>query len=86
MVDVQFDGIERGDAFVTFTRPGLQPGVREIGHIPGVLAVEGQRIVPVRLRAGHRTYRIALTGLPSVGAARAARQRPGARHAAERRA
>jgi putative ABC transport system permease protein len=25
--------------------------------------VEGQRIVPVRLRAGHRTYRIGLTGL-----------------------
>lgn len=63
MVAVQFDGIERGDAFVTFTDPVSGRAVREIGHIPGVLAVEGQRIVPVRLRAGHRTYRIGLTGL-----------------------
>lgn len=63
MVAVQFDGIERGDAFVTFTDPVSGRVVREIGHIPGVLAVEGQRIVPVRLRAGHRTYRIGLTGL-----------------------
>ena len=63
MVAVQFDGIERGDAFVTFTDPLSGRAIREIGRIPGVLAVEGQRIVPVRLRAGHRTYRIALTGL-----------------------
>jgi putative ABC transport system permease protein len=63
MVQVQFDGIERGDAFVTFTDPLSSRAAREIGHIPGVLAVEGQRIVPVRLRAGHRTYRIGLTGL-----------------------
>ena len=63
MVAVRFDGIERGDAFVTFTDPLSGRAIREIGHIPGVLAVEGQRIVPVRLRAGHRTYRIALTGL-----------------------
>ena len=63
MVAVQFDGIERGDAFVTFSDPVSSRAVREIGHIPGVLTVEGQRIVPVRLRAGHRTYRIGLTGL-----------------------
>ncbi|WP_414470975.1 ABC transporter permease [Microvirga sp. M2] len=63
MVAVQFDGIERGDAFVTFTDPVSGRAVREIGHIPGILAVEGQRIVPVRLRARHRTYRIGLTGL-----------------------
>jgi putative ABC transport system permease protein len=63
MVEVQFDGIERGDASVTFTDPVSRRAIREIGRIPGVLAVEGQRIVPVRLRAGNRTYRIGLTGL-----------------------
>ncbi|MBF9197382.1 ABC transporter permease [Microvirga terrestris] len=63
MVAVQFNGIERGDAFVTFTDPVPGRAVREIGHTPGILTVEGQRIVPVRLRAGHRTYRIGLTGL-----------------------
>lgn len=67
MVAVQFDGIERGDAFVSFTDPLPSRAVRELAGLPGVLAAEGQRIVPVRLRAGYRTYRIGLTGLP-VGA------------------
>jgi putative ABC transport system permease protein len=31
---------------------------------PGVLAIEGQRIVPVRFRAGHRTYLTSVVGLP----------------------
>jgi putative ABC transport system permease protein len=63
MVEVQFEGIERGDAFVTFSDPVSRRALREIANVPGVLAVEGQRIVPVRLRAGHRTYRLGLTGL-----------------------
>lgn len=63
MVAVQFDAIERGDAVVTFTDPVAGRAVRELAAIPGVLAVEGQRIVPARLRAGHRTYRIAITGI-----------------------
>jgi putative ABC transport system permease protein len=63
MVEVQFDGIERGDAIVSFTDPIPSRAVREIAAVPGVLAVEGQRVVPVRLRAGHRTYRLGLTGI-----------------------
>jgi putative ABC transport system permease protein len=73
MVAVQFEGIERGDATVTFSDPVSSRAVREIAHLPGVLAVEGQRVLPVRLRAGHRTYRSSLTGLAPDGELRVPR-------------
>jgi len=37
---------------------------RELEHLPGVSRAEAMRAVPVRLVAGHRQYRTALTGLP----------------------
>ncbi len=64
MVELQFDRIERGDAFVALTDPRPARAVREMARLPGVLAAEGQRIVPVRLRAGQRSRLLALTGLP----------------------
>ncbi|WP_211863736.1 ABC transporter permease [Neoroseomonas soli] len=64
MVELQFDRIERGDAFVALTDPRPSRAVREMARLPGVLAAEGQRIVPVRLRAAQRSRLLALTGLP----------------------
>lgn len=64
MVDLQFDRIERGDAFVAFTDPRPSRAVREVARLPGVLAAEGHRIVPVRLRAAQRSRLLAVTGLP----------------------
>jgi len=63
MIDVSFSRIERGDAFVTFSDPTPMSALHELRTIPGVLLAEGQRIVPVRLTAGHRTYRTSLVGL-----------------------
>ena len=63
MVDVAFGRIERGDAFVTFSTPVPARALYELQSVPGVLLAEGQRIVPVRLVAGHRTYRTSLVGL-----------------------
>jgi len=64
MMTVQFSAIERGDATVAFTEPVTQRARREIARMPGVLYAEGFRVVPVRLRAGPRTYRTAVLGLP----------------------
>ena len=64
MMTVQFSAIERGDATVTFTEPVTTRASREIAHFPGVLQVEGVRVVPVRLRVGARSYRTAVVGLP----------------------
>ncbi len=73
MVELQFDRFERGDAFVALTDPRPSRAVREMARLPGVLAAEGQRIVPVRLRAAQRSRLLAVTGLPADAALRVPR-------------
>jgi len=66
MVDLQFNLVERGNTAITFPHPMDRAIVRELARLPGVLAVEGQRIVPVRLRAGHRSYLTSVIGLAAA--------------------
>jgi putative ABC transport system permease protein len=63
MIDVQFNAVEREDASVVLTDPREARVRHEIEQLPGVSQVEGAREVPVRLRAGHRTYRTGIIGL-----------------------
>ncbi len=63
MVELQFHLVERGNTSITFPHPMDRAIVRDLARLPGVLAVEGQRIVPVRLRAGHRSYLTSVIGL-----------------------
>lgn len=63
MIDVQFNAAEREDASVVLTEPREARVRHEIEQLPGVSRVEGAREVPVRLRAGHRTYRTGIIGL-----------------------
>ena len=66
LVSVQFNSIERGDAQVVFAEPVTGRAKYEIAHLPGVLFTESARSVPVRLRAGHLSYRTAISGLPET--------------------
>ena len=63
MIDVQFNLVERGNVTVTFPHPMDRSIIRDLAREPGVLAVEGQRIVPVRLRAGQHSYLTSVFGL-----------------------
>jgi putative ABC transport system permease protein len=63
MIDVQFNLVERSNMTVSFPHPRSRNIVGDLAREPGVLAVEGQRIVPVRLRAGHRSYLTSVIGL-----------------------
>lgn len=63
MVDMQFNLVERGNTTVTFPHPMDRSIIRDLVREPGVLAAEGQRIVPVRLRAGQRSYLTSTIGL-----------------------
>jgi putative ABC transport system permease protein len=63
MMDLAFARAQRQDATVSFTRPVSTPAVHELRAIPGVLAAEPFRTVPVTLRSGPRSYRTALTGV-----------------------
>ena len=51
---------------ITITLDGARPwrAVSDIAHIPGVVNAEGERAVPVRLRAGPRFRTTAIVGLP----------------------
>lgn len=63
MTMVQFGLVERGNATLSFTQAVDDRVIGNLAREPGVLAVEGQRDVPVRLRAGPRSYLTAVIGL-----------------------
>lgn len=64
MIDTQFNLVERGNTVVTFPNPLDRRIVGDLAKETGVLAAEGERIVPVRLRAGQRSYLTSVIGLP----------------------
>ena len=67
MIEIQFELVERGNMTVTFPHPLDRAVIGDLAREPGVLVVEGHRIVPVRLRAAHRSYLTAMIGLPPGG-------------------
>lgn len=66
LIDHQFSVAMRQDATVSFVDPRPGRTLFEIAHLPGVLDVEPIRVVPVRLRAGHRSRTLVITGLPAI--------------------
>jgi putative ABC transport system permease protein len=62
-MDVQFNMVQRAQVNVGFVEPVPRDVRWELGRLPGVKQVEVTRSIPVRLRAGHRSYRTAVTGL-----------------------
>ena len=62
LIDVQFERAMREDMNVTFAEPIEERALRDLAHVPGVLAVEGMREVPVRFRNGFRYRDSALIG------------------------
>jgi putative ABC transport system permease protein len=65
LITMQFSVAERQDVTVTFVEPRSATARYALERLPGVLAVEPQRTVAARLRAGHRSRNLALTGVPS---------------------
>lgn len=63
LLDTQYRLVLRMDVHLTFNEPVPARVSSELRHLPGVLAVETYRSVPVRLVVGHRDYRTAILGL-----------------------
>jgi putative ABC transport system permease protein len=63
MADLQFRNVEREDLTVSFAQPRPARASRELAHIAGVTRVETYRATPVRIRAGHRSRQVVITGL-----------------------
>lgn len=66
----QFNRLQREDLSVNLTRPRPLGALQEISGFPGVIAVEGYRLVPVRIRFRNHKREITLTGWPSKAAMR----------------
>ena len=64
LLDFQWTLAQRQDVTVTLIEPGSAAAFNDIRHFPGVIHAEEFRSVPVRLRFGHRSHRLAVTGVP----------------------
>jgi putative ABC transport system permease protein len=80
MMDRQFRVIQREDVAVGFNREVDPAAVGELARLPGVVLAEGYHTVPVELSRGHRTRRLALTGLSPEGTLRRMTDPSGASH------
>ena len=64
MLRLALEDALRADATVTFIHPVSHAALDELARLPGVRAVEPVREEPAILRAGPRSRRVALTGMP----------------------
>lgn len=64
LIDVTFFMADRQDASLSFFEKRSQDVLHQVRRLPGVLAVEPQRDVPVRIRKGPIERRITITGRP----------------------
>ena len=65
IIDVTYNRTDRQDASITFVRERSQAALFAATALPGVMAAEPFRSVPVKIRHGHIERRIAITGKPA---------------------
>jgi putative ABC transport system permease protein len=63
LIDFQFFRVQRNDLVVTFAETSSSDALAEVRHLAGVVRCEPFRSVPVRLRYGVRSRRLAILGL-----------------------
>lgn len=64
MIDVYYHQAQRQDVSVGLVEPQSREILRDLGRLPGVLVTEPFRGVAARLRAGTRSKRTAIEGVP----------------------
>lgn len=64
VMESQFRHAQRHDLMVTFVRGARADVLHDIENLRGVHAVVPTRTIPVRVRAGHHSRRVAIQGLP----------------------
>jgi len=67
IVQVQFRTAQRDDVTISLFEPHGEQARYDINHLTGVLRSEPFRIVPARLRFGHRSKRVGLLGMEPSG-------------------
>jgi putative ABC transport system permease protein len=64
IMSFQWEDAQRQDATLSLIEPGSSGAFSDMRHLPGVMSAEPFRSVPARLRFGHRSRRLGVTGLP----------------------
>jgi putative ABC transport system permease protein len=64
ILSFQWSLAARQDATVSLIEPSSAATLNDLLHLPGVMNAEPFRSVPARLRFGHHSRRLAVTGLP----------------------
>lgn len=67
MIQIQFETAQREDMTVMLNEPRPSRVRADVLHLPGVLRSEPFRLVPARLRSGHRSRRVEVLGLTPGG-------------------
>ena len=67
LVQVQFRTAQRDDVTISLVEPLGEQARYDVNHLTGVLHSEPFRMVPARLRFGHRSKRIGLLGMEAGG-------------------
>ena len=67
IIDVQFRATLKDDITIELNNPRATAAIEAIAQLPGVIRAEPFRVVPVRLRAGHREKRTAVIGFSGGG-------------------
>ncbi|MEZ0387414.1 MAG: ABC transporter permease [Verrucomicrobium sp.] len=63
LLTYQWNMAQRQDVVVFLTEPASPSGFHDIEHLPGVLRAEPVRTVQARLRYGHHSRKLAITGM-----------------------
>ena len=66
LIATQFWVAERQDVTVNFVEPRSADARYALARLPGVIAVEPQRMVAARIRFGHRERYLVVTGVPPI--------------------
>jgi putative ABC transport system permease protein len=64
LIETQFWVAERQDVTVNFVEPRSGAARHALARLPGVIGIEPQRMVAVRVRSGHRERYLTITGVP----------------------
>ncbi|WP_395744095.1 ABC transporter permease [Prosthecobacter sp.] len=64
MLTYQWNDVQRQDVVVFFSEPGSGEALHDLEHLPGVQRAEPVRAVQARIRYGHHSRKLAVTGLP----------------------
>lgn len=64
LLTYQWNDVQRQDVVVFFAEPGSPSALHNLEHLPGVQRAEPVRAVQARIRYGHHSRKLAITGMP----------------------